>query len=244
MRDILADSMHCLQKFCKPGKEQNTLMISFRAVGAIWQAHALQDSVKPIAKGCQIRIKEDGVGEELQQTLAKVALGSNILNHLVRTGGPLTKQYTRKMTLGRLLIVGGKALSLQKSVTAQKAAFEATKKHLANAEAKIEKTSLKDSETRQQHLKAKLGSYGDYAQSHANLDMKDYEGIRSPSRDPDNTDQKTKPNVPAIVTIPHTTKKPAPENQNKEVGKEPEWEAEGETPRKKGKGRSNSKGSG
>ena len=86
----------------------------------------LQDSDRPAAKGCQIKIKEGGVGEELSQTLSNVALGANILNHLLRSWGPRVKTIAGQLTLGRLLIVGDKGLALQKSIAAQKAEYEAT----------------------------------------------------------------------------------------------------------------------
>ena len=97
---------------------------------------------------------------------------------------------------------GGKNLALQKTITAQKAAYEATRKHDAQAEAKIERASFRDQETRNQHLKSKLGSYEDYAQSHANLAPEDYDKLRSTDKETNPTQTKPKPNVPSLVTIP------------------------------------------
>ena len=141
-----------------------------------------------------------------------------------------------------MLIVGGRTLAFQKSVTAAKAAYEATRKHAANAEEKIEKTALKDPTTRNEHLKSKIGSYEDYAQTHSNLNPQEYDRIRQQPV-PEKPNPKTKPNAPTIIPIPQLRKKPAPETEHQEKGGGKTGGNKKGTPRNKGKERSSSKGS-
>ena len=37
MKDILAGTMRCFQKFCKPGKEPNSSVVSFRSIATTWK---------------------------------------------------------------------------------------------------------------------------------------------------------------------------------------------------------------
>lgn len=145
--------------------------MSYRALASTWQCRPLFDADGVAVKGAQVRMREDGVGRELSRRLSKLASGSNILNQTIRGNSQNSNMETiaRTLTIGKLLVDGGKGLSLQKGTEAQKAAFLTTKKHAAEIEAKQEKKSYQGTTARHKHLPGKMEAYGQYAQNHANL---------------------------------------------------------------------------
>ena len=112
------------------------------------------------------------------------------------------KSVSRQLTLGRLLIVGGKGLSLQKRIAAQKADYNATEKRSAQLVANQERISYRDGETRQRHRNDKIDAYGNFEQSHANLPDGIYARMRTPSREVHGPQNQKKPEgVPAHTAI-------------------------------------------
>lgn len=93
-------------------------------------------------QGVQIRMRGDRNGDELSHVHTKVSLSANIVNKLSRVQNEPMTYIARQATLGRLLIIGERPLSLQKTIASQKAAFQATQQHSASVEASKEKQSL------------------------------------------------------------------------------------------------------
>ena len=123
-RDLLRDTYQSLGNFKKPGPEgndKNPTKYTFRIMASCWQIQTLYRKDGKV-KGAHLRIREDGVGAEFSQMPPNLALGKNILNQLSRTGGLKTQKIARTLTLGHLLIVGQKSLTLQKTQLSQQAA--------------------------------------------------------------------------------------------------------------------------
>ena len=59
-------------------------------------------------KGVQVRIREGGSGNELSVVIATISIGANMLNKLAKETGPNMKAIARKLTKGRLVIIGDK----------------------------------------------------------------------------------------------------------------------------------------
>ena len=93
------------------------------------------------------KIRGGAAGAELSGRHSKISIGSNIINAPLRARGLRAKSNARKITLGRLLIVGGKCLPIQKTVAAQKAAFQATQKRSGDTEARRGRESFRENET-------------------------------------------------------------------------------------------------
>ena len=129
MRDIIHDATQCVAKFRKSKIDIRGPAISFRVIGCTWQCQTVLDTDRATPRGVQIRIREDRSGGEFPQAPSKVSLGANILNKLSRANNIAMTYIARQATLGRLLIIGERILSLQKTITSQKAAFQTTQKH-------------------------------------------------------------------------------------------------------------------
>lgn len=202
MRDVLADAANQVHRFKQHPAGAMCREFSCRTIACIWQCQTPQDSDKTSTNGPQIKIKEDGVGAELSQILSKVAHGRNILNHLVRTGGQNMKSIAKKMTLGRLSVVGDKGMALQKRITAQKAAYATTKN--AQQKQKITLTvTPSDAIIPDKALGGKVESFGEYAQTHANIPIKSPDRLKPPARDtPGGKNKTTKPGVPSPTSTP------------------------------------------
>ena len=68
-----------------------------------------------------------------------------------------------------MLVVGDRHLALNKSISAQKAVVLTAKNHSVAVESRQEQQSYFDAETRKRYIEKKVGPYGRFAQSHANL---------------------------------------------------------------------------
>ena len=154
--------------------------ISSRSLACAWKCQVIHDSDKISIKCSQIKLKEDGLGAAISKCLTKLALGSNLLNQLNRHANASMKHIARQATLGRLLIIGEKGLSLQKTIAAPKAAFGATKIHSASTEEKQERESYRDNSARQKLTTAKIDSYEEFSHPHANLPEEIYTTMRPP----------------------------------------------------------------
>ena len=150
-RDLLRDTYQSLGSFKKPGQEgsnQSPCRLATRAMEACRKAQILHIKEGQV-KGVRLRIIEDGVGREFSQLLPNLSLGTNLTNQLTMGKGEQTQRNGRQLTLGRLLIVGQKAVTIQKTIISQQAAYHATKKHDAQRMAKADQTNSKDNNERQ-----------------------------------------------------------------------------------------------
>ena len=127
--------MQRVAKFRKSKIDIRDRAISFRVIGCAWQCQTVLDTDRTTPKGVQIRIREDRNGDEFPQDLPNVSSGANILNKLSRVNNISMTYIARQATLGRLLIIGERGLSLQKTTTSQKAAPQTTQKHSSSLEA-------------------------------------------------------------------------------------------------------------
>ena len=117
----------------------------------------------------------------MSQCLAKVASVANLLNQLVRGGvGLRMDNIARKLTMGRLLIVGDKGCPPKKYHRPKGCLFLVTNRYSAENEEKQEMSTFKDNAAREQHAKSKLEPYEEYAQSHAQLHEEIFTRVRSP----------------------------------------------------------------
>ena len=90
------------------------------------------------------------------------------------------KHIARQLTIGRLLIIGEKGLSIRKTIASQKDAFAATEKHSASAASKQERESYRDNSARLKLLTNKIDPYGEFAQPNAKLPEEIYTKMRAP----------------------------------------------------------------
>ena len=94
--------------------------------------------------------------------------GSNLLNQLASAAGTDIRYIARKLTLGRLSIVGERSVP-PKVYRFQKSGLYGNEKHGNGSEIKHEKSSIRDNDTRHTILKSKIDAYEDFAQQPANL---------------------------------------------------------------------------
>ena len=78
--------------------------------------------------------------------------------------GANNRELARRLTIGRLLIIGNIVLSLQKTIVPKKAASQEAKKHESNTEEKIGKANFRNFAPRQQFPRAHVSAYKDCAQ--------------------------------------------------------------------------------
>ena len=142
-------------------------------------------------------------GGEFSQLLSNLALSTNLMNGMARGTGGNTLHTAIALTLGRLLIVGQKAITLQKTAISQQSAYPTAKKHDTDWKAKVGKYSFNDTNTWKTYQEQKLGAFGDYAQTHANLPGEIPQRIRStePLRQEQSTN-KERPVQPAPAHVP------------------------------------------
>ena len=63
-----------MYKYRKHAPNEKGLALSARAIAATWKCQPLYGSDKATLKGAQVEIKDDGVGMEPSECLAKMAL--------------------------------------------------------------------------------------------------------------------------------------------------------------------------
>ena len=69
----MADALQIIRKFRKGTSGTQGEEFSYRPIECTWQCQPLFDADRAPIKGAQIRLREDGVGDELSNSLSKMA---------------------------------------------------------------------------------------------------------------------------------------------------------------------------
>ena len=85
-----------------------------------WKTQIAYTWGRKTVKEANGRIREDGVGAEFSHLLYNPPIGDNAINQTVRGPWRNAKRVAGELIVGRLLIIGDKGLTLQKTIISQK----------------------------------------------------------------------------------------------------------------------------
>ena len=111
--------------------------------------------------------------------LSNLALATNLMNQLTRTGGGKT-QHSKNTNAWATTHSCAKNHNVAKNQISQQASYHAAKKHDTESTAKYARDQFKTDNARQTYTQKKLGAYEDYAQPHSQLPEEASQRIRPP----------------------------------------------------------------